>query len=167
MFIDVMAKFMLTDTSLAGVHLYWDFDEMNSAVFIEEFDVNANGRFDPDEVGAIEQGAFAAVAASNYFTAITWDTKGLRIRTVERFSATIRPDNRVRYSFFIPCDIALDAIAGRDIYVAFEDPTMFVAFTVLKDMIQVGSTDRATGTIRFDTSDYVERIVLNITRSEP
>jgi ABC-type uncharacterized transport system substrate-binding protein len=140
---------------------------MNSAVFIEEFDFNANGRFEPDEVGAIEQDAFAAVAQSNYFTAITRDSKGLKIRTVERFSATIRPDKRVRYSFYIPCNLPLDDIAGRDIVVSFEDPTIYVAFTILKDMIQVGSTKRASGSIRFDTSDYVEHIVLNITRSEP
>ncbi|MBD3355997.1 MAG: DUF1007 family protein [Chitinivibrionales bacterium] len=167
MFIDVRAKFMLTDTSLSGVHLYWDFDEMNSAVFIEEFDRNRNNRFESDEITAIEQGAFAAAAASNYFTAITWDTKGLKIRTVDRFSAGIRPNKQVRYSFFIPCTILLDDIIDKDITVSFEDPSMFVAFTLVKDMIQVGGTDRVSGTIRFGKADYLEHVILTISRSEP
>ena len=49
LFIDVMVKFMLTDSTLSGFNVFWDMDEMYSASLIDEFDINRNNRFEKEE----------------------------------------------------------------------------------------------------------------------
>jgi ABC-type uncharacterized transport system substrate-binding protein len=164
MFIDVMVKFMLNDTALVGFYVYWDFDEMNSAMLIDDFDRNRNGRFEQSESDTVEREAFAYSANSNYFTALTWDKKLLKVHLVSDFLASIQGKSIVRYSFYVPCDIALEDIAGKEVSVFFHDPSIFVAFELKKNLIQVSAHERWDGAIRFGTVDYVERIILTIRR---
>lgn len=167
MFIDVMAKFMLSDDVLRGINMFWDFDEMNSAMLMEDFDVNNNNRIDPDESNSIFENAFSAAASSNYFTVITWNSKALKIRKLERFQVAVQPDSRLRYSFFIPCDVPIDdIIAGGELSVFFSDPSLFVAFTIKKEMIQVSRSDRVSGAINFRKVDNMDQVVLTVSRSE-
>jgi ABC-type uncharacterized transport system substrate-binding protein len=166
MFIDAMVKFMVTDTSLAGFYVYWDFDEMYSASLRDEFDTNGNKRFDPDEVEKIFSNAFSFAANSNYFTVFAWGTSFLKIRKTEKFIATIRPSSTVRYSFYVPCDIPLDDIDGEEVSMLFDDPTMYIAFTLKKDLVQASNTDKVATSIRFAKADYLDRIVLTVRRED-
>ncbi|MFP4416247.1 MAG: DUF1007 family protein [Chitinivibrionales bacterium] len=165
MWIDVQAKFMLTDSSLSGFYLYWTFDEMNSAMFTETYDANANGRFEPSEIRKLEDETLTRVAEGNYYTAFVWGNKFFKINSIEKFSATVLPDHRVQYSFFIPCDIPMENIADKEVSLFFEDPTMYIAFELQKKMIQVSSTDRWLGSISFGKIDYIDRIILSLKRA--
>ncbi len=166
MFIDVMAKFMLSDDCLRGITLHWYFDEMNSAMLLEDFDANKNGRIEPEESNSIFENAFSAAASSNYFIAVTWGSRALKIRKIEQFQVSVQPDSRLRYSFYLPCDIPLDdIIESGELSVFFSDPSLFVAFTIIENMIQVSRTDQVSGAISFGKVDTIDRIILTVSRS--
>ncbi len=162
MFIDVSAKFVLTDSTLAGFHVYWRFDEMNSAIFTDEYDKNGNNQFEPDEVHEIEKEAFLRVADQNYYTAFVWDNKFYKIRKCEKFNVVVGPDGAVRFSFFVPCEFETEEIIGKEMTLFFEDPSMYIAFTLQKDLIQVSTNERWHGKINFGKIDYVECVHLRL-----
>lgn len=156
MFVDVSAKFVLTDSTLAGFHVYWKFDEMNSAIFTDEYDKNGNNQFEPNEVREVEKGAFLRVADQNYYTAFVWDNKFYKIREFEKFNALVGSDGAVRFSYFVPCNFAMEEIVGKEMTLFFEDPSMYIAFTLQKDLIQVSTNEKWLGKITFGNIDYVE-----------
>ena len=164
LFIDVMAKFLLTDSTLTGVNVFWDLDEMTSSGLIEEFDLNHNNRFEKEEYNKLEREAFSYAAQTNFFTVFTWGKKMLQITTVKHFIAAVQPDFKIRYSFFIPCDLKLNDIAGEKIVMFFSDPSMFVAFELNKKMIQVSWNDKWAVTVTFEKEGFNELIVLNVQR---
>lgn len=164
LFIDVMAKFMLTDSTLSGVNVFWDIDEMTSAGLIDEFDLNRNGRFEKKEYTTLEREAFSYAAQSSFFTVVTWADNVLRITETRRFVATILSDKKIRYSFFIPFDIKLTDIVNEKVVMFFNDPSMFVAFDLKKEKIQSGQNSRWAGFITFEKEDYYDLIVLNVKR---
>jgi ABC-type uncharacterized transport system substrate-binding protein len=166
LFIDVMAKFMLTDSTLSGFNVFWDMDEMYSASLIDEFDLNRNNRFENEEFNKMEREAFSFSARSGFFIVFTWGKKLLKINKAENFVAVIQPDLKVRYCFFIPCDLPLAEIAGQDIVVFFNDPSMFIAFELKKELIQVSTNREWEGSIGFKKDDYIDLIVLSIKRKQ-
>jgi ABC-type uncharacterized transport system substrate-binding protein len=155
---------MLTDSTLSGINVFWDLDEMTSAGLIEEFDLNRNNRFEKSEYQKLDKDAFSYAANSGFFTVFTWGEHVLRITSVSHFVAEIRPDSRIRYSFFIPCDLLLTDIAGEKIVLFFNDPSMFVAFELKKKLIQVSTNTLWEGDIHFEIDDYIDLIVLSIKR---
>jgi len=164
MFIDVMVKFMLTDSTLAGFYVYWDFDEMNSEMLINEFDEDKSKHFDSLEIQKIETDAFSFSLRSNLFILFTWEKNVLKIRKMERFNATIQPQSRVRYSFHVPCNIPLEQLLEKNIIMFFEDPSMYIDFNVKKDMIQCTSHDSIISSITFKRQEYIDRIILTLRR---
>ena len=166
LFIDVMVKFMLTDSTLSGFNVFWDMDEMYSASLVDEFDLNRNNRFEKEEFNTMEREAFSFSAQSGFFTVFTWGKKLLKINKAENFVAVIQPDSKVRYCFFIPCDLPLAEIAGQDIVVFFNDPSMFIAFELKKELVQVSANKDWEGGIGFKKDDYIDLIVLSIKRKQ-
>jgi len=161
-FVDVMAKFMLTDSTLSGISVLWDFDEMTSAPLIEEFDINGNSRLEKQEYLTLEREAFSYAANSNYFMVLTWAKNLVQINSIEQFTAIILPDKKIRYSFFIPLDIKLTDIGNDKVVMFFNDPSMFVAFDLKKDMIQSSENSCWSGEIKFEKQHYYDIVVLNI-----
>lgn len=158
-FVDVMAKFILTDSTLSGVNVLWDFDEMTSAPLIEEFDINGNGRFEKQEYLTLEREAFSYAANSNYFTVLTWARNLVQINSIKQFTAIILPDKKIRYSFFISLDIKLTDIGNEKVVLFFNDPSMFVAFDLKKNMIQSSENSFWSGEIKFEKQHYYDIVV--------
>lgn len=164
MFIDAMAKFMLDDSGLTGFYVYWDFDQMNSTMILEEFDANKNGTFEQSEIEKIRQDAFEYAAKSNYFISLTWGLKGLDINKTEKFAVSVISEERIRYSFFVPCNLPLQQVEGKDISIFFEDPSMYIAFSLKKNLVQASTSRKLSCGIRFGKVDYLDRIILTIKR---
>ena len=164
LFIDVSAKFMLTDSTLDCVNVFWDLDEMTSAGLIEEFDANRNNRFEKQEYTTLEKEAFSYAAESNFFTVVTWGKNLLRITETRRFVAIILPDKKIRYSFSIPLNIRLPELEHEKLVLSFNDPSMFVAFDLNKKMIPSAENSRWTGTVTFEKEDYSDLILLRVQR---
>lgn len=164
LFIDVSAKFMLTDSTLDCVNVFWELDEMTSAGLIEEFDANRNNRFEKQEYTILENEAFSYAAGSNFFTVVTWGKNLLRINETRHFVAIILPDKKIRYSFSIPLNIRLPELEQEKLVLFFNDPSMFVAFDLNKKMIQSAENSRWTGTVTFEKENYSDLILLRVQR---
>jgi ABC-type uncharacterized transport system substrate-binding protein len=160
-----MAKFMITDTSLAGFWVYWDFDEMNSEMLIDEFDANKNRKFEPAETRKIESEAFSFALQNNLFIAFTWGTSFLKIRKAEKFTATISPGGKIRYSFYVPCDLAAQSLFNKKPTMFFEDPSMYIAFDLKKSMIQCSTADSVKCSVSFGKLEYVDTIILSLSKA--
>ena len=166
LFIDVAAKFMITDSTLSMFNVFWDMDEMYSASLIEEFDCNGNNLFERDEYKKIERNAFAYALRSGLFIVFTWGKEMLQVNRTEGFAAVIQPNKKVRYSFSIPCNLPLADLEGKEIVVYFSDPSIFIAFDVKKELIQVSTNSLWQGAINFRRKDYSDLIVLTIGRKQ-
>jgi len=166
-FIDVKLKFVLSDTALDGFYVYWEFDPMNSAGILMEFDKNRDKRIDTAEARVLRREAFEHAAEDNYFMSCICGLQRLEVKGVERFRVSVSPKHILTYSFYVPCNIAIETLEGTSLGLFFEDPSMYIAFTLCKNMVQASSTPRATASIRFDKLDYVDRAILTVTRAAP
>jgi len=162
MFIDVSLKFMLNDSGLKGIYVFWDMDEMNSAWIIEEQDKNRNGTFEKNEQIRIYNEAFSNAAAQNHFMRVSWGLKMLETVQAQKFTASIGPGGKVIYAFYVPCKIHLREIADREILVLFDDPTIYIAFTLKKKLVQVSTNNHVKGAIAFKTIDYLDAAILTL-----
>ena len=105
--IDATAIFVVADGAVTGIRMEWRFDEFFSASLFDEFDKNRNHRFEPDEIAALEQGAFANTAKQNYFTFIK--AGGKTVATAPAAEFTARVDGKVVvYSFLLPLAQPID-----------------------------------------------------------
>jgi ABC-type uncharacterized transport system substrate-binding protein len=164
MFIDVSLKFMLNDSGLAGLYVCWHLDEMNSAWIIEEYDKNKNGVFDAQEQKDVYREAFSNAASENYFMSMSWGLEMMDTVKVERFTASVENKRTVVYCFYVPCYLHSNKIRGKDIFLFFDDPSIYIAFDLKKELIQVSTNDHIEGAISFKKIDYSDAIVLQLRR---
>ena len=161
LFIDVAMKFILSDSGLSGIYTYWSIDEMNSAQIIDYYDTNRNGTFEKKELIQILKFTLPNIQD---MTTISWGLDFCDLQKVEKFNAVIKNKVTVVYSFFIPCNMRLKEINDKKITVFFEDPTIFIAFDLKKDLIQVSSNEYINSTVTFGKIDYTEAVILHLKR---
>jgi ABC-type uncharacterized transport system substrate-binding protein len=166
LFIDVMAKFMFSDSTLSGVNVFWDIDEMSGASLIEEFDFNHNGSFEKNEYDSLYSDVFSWVAKTNYYMEVTCGNSLVKLTKSERFVASILPDLKVRYAFFIPFNIRITDLINKKLIVLFEDPSMFAAFELKKKMISAGMNSEWKGVVSFEKEEYYDLIVLKVEKRQ-
>ena len=123
-FIDNRISVIFDDKGLAGFKHEWTFDEMFSSTIIQEFDLDADGHFDENEIKEVIKGAFSNVKEHSYFTDITINENKFEIKEFEDFHAEI-DSGALIYYFFIPCKVS--AISNnQEVKIAVYDPTYFV-----------------------------------------
>jgi ABC-type uncharacterized transport system substrate-binding protein len=105
-FMDTTVTARFDERGLSGFHIEWMFDEMFSNMIISDFDENRDLRFDAEEIGKIEDGAFSNLKNFHYFTYIWVNGRETPFKKVTQFSASIR-GNTLSYRFFIPCVVEI------------------------------------------------------------
>jgi len=123
-FIDNRVSVLFNEKGLAGFKHEWTFDEMFSSTIIQEFDLNADGKFDEKEIKDVEKGAFSNLKEYNYFVNITINGKQFKIQEIKDFYAEIDSGVMV-YEFFLPCE-ATATLGSKEVKIAVYDPTYFV-----------------------------------------
>jgi len=123
-FIDNRVSVLFDDKGLAGFRHEWSFDEMFSSTIIQEFDLNADGKFDEKEIKDVERGAFSNLKEYNYFIDITINGKQFKIQGIKDFYAEIDSGIMV-YEFFLPCKVTA-TFDNQEVKIAVYDPTYFV-----------------------------------------
>ena len=113
------------EMGLAGIRVRWKFDDMFAGMIAEDFDLNRNGRLDPEEVIAVHADAFAYIAAYSYFTFITIDNQPFEVSAITDFDAVLE-NGGLFYEFFIPCRVPA-AKHLRAVSVASYDPSYYTA----------------------------------------
>ena len=113
------------DKGLAGIKVWWKFDDMFASMIAEDHDGDQNGRLDPAEVQAVKANAFAFIKTYSYFTFVKIDGRPFEVKFVQDFNAILE-DNRLVYEFFIPCHVtAVDT--PKKLTIATYDPSYYTA----------------------------------------
>lgn len=168
MFIDCSATFKFDSTGLAGIYIYWKFDEMNSAVILLDFDKDKNNELSKIEQIGIYNRIFKNSAKYNFFTHIGYGIELPKIKEVQQFKASIKDKKHLLYSFYIPLNLSIEKIVNGLMWVYFEDATMFAAFDLKKNLVQVYNKNSDIETsLSFGKMDYIDKIILTIKKGNP
>ena len=163
LFIDVSAKFAINDSGLSGIYIYWKLDEMNSAIIKDFYDKNNSGIFEKKEL--IEILKITLVNIQNV-TTISYGTKFLSVEKVERFNAVLNGEEKIVYSFFIPCNIPYKKLKGKKLTLRFSDPTIYIAFTLKRELIQVSTNEFLVGKVHFGVVNYSDAVIFELRRKK-
>jgi tRNA threonylcarbamoyladenosine biosynthesis protein TsaE len=122
-FIETAAVVRAGERGIAEIRLIWNFDEMFSSVVIGDHDRNRDGKFQPDEVKAVQGKAFDNLKHYNYFLHVEVDGKPFAPKDVAAFDAKI-VNQQLVYLF----TIKLPRPAAT-VEISLYDPDFFIAFT--------------------------------------
>jgi ABC-type uncharacterized transport system substrate-binding protein len=116
---------LFNEKGMAGIRVCWKFDEMFSSMIAEDHDQNRNGRFEANEMKALEENAFEPIAQENYFTFIQIDGQPFAVKFITDFTATLE-NQRLTYEFTIPCHVAASPQLKK-ITIGCYDPSYYTA----------------------------------------
>jgi ABC-type uncharacterized transport system substrate-binding protein len=124
--IDYAVTVRFTADGPEGVRVDWAFDEMISALIIQKYDTDRDGRFSAYETRAIEKEHFVYLKEFNYFVEVKIDGAPMPITQFKDFEAR-NVKGQLHYLFTVP----LPRGARRDgvVDVNVVDPTFYTAFT--------------------------------------
>ncbi len=138
-FIDYTVTAEFDESGLRGMRAVWTFDRMFSSFIIKQFDKDNNKSFGKQEVAAIRDGAFKALAKDGYFAYLSHANKALPVPTPTEFDATLVGDkDAVQYSFFLPLTVEADG-EEQCVSLFFFDPVIYVSFTITKNDVSVSA----------------------------
>lgn len=163
MFINIAMKLMLSDTGLLCIHTYWEVDEMNSAIILDYYDNNNNGRFEKNELVQILKITLPSICD---VINISYGLESIETEEIKKFNAVVKNKETVIYSFVIPCNIHIKELTDKEVIIMFQDPTMYIAFDLKKDLIQVSHNNNIECLFSFRTIDYTEAVVFRLIKKK-
>jgi ABC-type uncharacterized transport system substrate-binding protein len=136
-FIDYTVTAEFDEAGLKGMRTVWTFDRMFSSFIIKQFDKDNNKSFDAQEVAAIRDNAFKALAKDGYFAHLSHGKKALPAPRPTEFDAKlVGKKDVVRYSFFLPVTVQADGESQR-VSLFFFDPVIYVSFTITNKDVSI------------------------------
>ena len=123
-FITNVTSFVFEGRKVVAIRQAWEFDDVFSAVLLQDFDADADGEFDVKETAELRSQAFEALKEYNYFTYVRIGGESVPSRRVQGLQISNNL-GRVTYSFTIPFDPPLDP-AERTIAVSVYDETYYI-----------------------------------------
>jgi ABC-type uncharacterized transport system substrate-binding protein len=128
-FVEHSLLIRLSPAGLEGVSVHWTFDEFFSAVLVQSFDRDRNGRLSPEELRSLERDQTEKLSAVAFFVEVRVDGIEVAVRDVRDFRVTVT-DERVSYDFFVPLRSPNSARATVEVNV--EDPTIYSWFKLVR-----------------------------------
>jgi ABC-type uncharacterized transport system substrate-binding protein len=122
---------LFDEKGMAGVRVWWKFDDMFASMIIEEHDKNRNGKFEAGEIQTIKDSAFEQISQHNYFTFIRIDSSPFPVKFIKDFKAVIK-NQRLVYEFTVPCHVVA-TVQPKKISVGCYDPTYYSAIFFAKN----------------------------------
>jgi len=113
------------DRGLAGIGVRWKFDDMFANMIAADHDVNQSGKFEANEVRAVEEKAFSFISEYSYFNFIKIDNTPFQVKFVRDFRAILENGELV-YEFLIPCHVTATS-RFKKVSVASYDPSYYIA----------------------------------------
>jgi len=151
-FIHTAVDAVFDGKGLSGLRVRWVFDEMFSSMIRMDYDRNGNRRFDPDEVAAVEKGAFSNLKKFDYFVHIHINGKPFPVRFVTDFSAGLKGD-KMTYAFFVPCHVRSTS-ADKEIRISVYDPEFYSSIFLIQDPL--GLENREPFEVSYDVKENPE-----------
>jgi zinc transport system permease protein len=105
----------------------WAFDEMISALIIQKYDTNKDGKFSPEETRVIEKEHFSFLKDYNFFVEMRVNGAPVQVKAVKDFEVR-NNKGQLHYLFTVPINNAPRADGTLDVLVT--DPTFYSAFSI-------------------------------------
>ena len=112
--------------------LTWSFDEMSSAMLMDDYDKNKNKKLDPNEVAFMEKDHFRTLEPYSYFIHMSDGKDEFDLKRVGEFSASFDAKKLI-YTFAIPKP------KFKKYELRFYDAEMYVALILKKSGLHVKS----------------------------
>jgi ABC-type uncharacterized transport system substrate-binding protein len=138
-FVDAELTIVFDGKGVAGFRQRWVFDEMFSSTMLSNFEKNKNQILDGGEIEEIKKGGFSNLRNYGYFTHIVIDGNIFEVTYVTDFSAEA-DDNKLIYTFFVPCHVAASDHVKR-ITVSVFDETYYTDIVLLHDSLSCEGGD--------------------------
>ena len=119
------------DSGMAGIKVFWQFDDMFSNMIVMDHDLNQNQAFEPAEVQSIKEKAFKYISESDYFFSIKINDKPFKVKWVKDFNARLIYGKLI-YEFVIPCHVTA-GLKNTSVTVASFDPNYYSAIYYVND----------------------------------
>lgn len=134
-FITASMQLTVTEQQQLQVDIKWSFDAMTSQGFIQQFDLDHDRQFSPDEVSVIQASAFETLRSYDYFHPIK-DSQGSLIPfSVKDFRAWIDENDSLIFGFSITDPIILDG--QPSVTIGCSDPESYVYMQIEEKGIQM------------------------------
>jgi ABC-type uncharacterized transport system substrate-binding protein len=119
----VKAEVTVAGGYIEGVWTVWTFDDVFSQLILADNDPGGTGKIGTAANASIKKGYFDNLKAYGYFSHFAMGPRTLEIPVPQKFQASITPEGRVAYRFFLPLGVRLDA--KTTFAVSFYDDTFF------------------------------------------
>lgn len=118
------------DGSIGELRHVWRFDELFSSTVLLEFDMNANLKFEPEELAEVGKIVHASLADFDYYTSIISNGKDVGISAPDAIHVDFA-DGQLLMLFAVTPDrpVPLNGTISFGVY----DPTMYTAIDFLND----------------------------------
>jgi ABC-type uncharacterized transport system substrate-binding protein len=149
--VDVQAEVVVAQGVVDGVWTEWTFDDMFSQLILTDNDPNGTGKVDAKMNASIKKGYFDNLRNFDYFSHFEVGKRELKVPVPQKFQATITPEGRVKYRFYLP----LAAPLGPSTFsVSFYDDSYFtdMVFQKTNPVVLTVSGGTASVTLKPDKS---------------
>lgn len=131
-YVDASLTFVVDDKGLASMREHWLFDEIFSNAIMADLGLTAETLASPMGQKKIQEGAFAYLGKSGYFTFVETNGKRIPIRRTTNFKAAYS-EGRLSYDFTVPLIIPFDKV--KNFRAAVFDKEYYSDILLLKDQI--------------------------------
>ena len=121
--VDVRAELTVAGGYIEGVWAEWTFDDAFSELILADNDPGGTGVIDTRTNASIKKGYFDNLRGYGYFSHFGLGSRTLEVPAPQKFQASVTPDHKVRYRFFLPLGVRLDA--KTTFAVSFYDDSFF------------------------------------------
>lgn len=108
--------------------IVWSFDEMTSAMLMDDYDKNKNKKLDPDEIAFMEKDHFRTLEPYSYFTHMSDGKDEFNLKRIIEFTAAFE-NKKLLYTFAIPKPKL------KKYELRFYDAEMYVALILKKEWL--------------------------------
>jgi ABC-type uncharacterized transport system substrate-binding protein len=126
------------EEKIISVTQLWTFGEMFSMTLTEDYDANADGKYDDEELKILKYEAFDNLAESKYFTYVNVDGKSVDVALdVSDFAASINDRGLVTYHFTTKLTKPINIKDINETNIGIYDPDYFIDISyALKDKVK-------------------------------
>ncbi|MGE4294202.1 MAG: DUF1007 family protein [Campylobacterales bacterium] len=129
-FVDAKLRIFTGANGVEKIAVTWVMDEMTSQLFLMDFDANANGKLEPDEVAFMKQESFNHLIDYNYFLRLFIDGREAPLNVqAQNFTPAIE-NHRLVYRFELPRQTPLKP--GQKMRIQVADEEGYMAMTLKK-----------------------------------
>jgi len=139
--IEATLGYVVEDGKITGLDVTWLFDDLYSALVLEDFDTDGDGSLSQQELDALVGISAANLMSYSFFTHLKVQGEKFYVGGVKQFYAEVSEGDLILYRFRVPLPAPS---APEDLSVGLFDDSYYVDIVLVDDDIQAPAGCRAT-----------------------